>query len=346
MGCERRLRGVEIAARRGREQECGSERVGREGIHACSDSTEGARRGSSAYTAAQVPTRILRTLAVALVWAPALAYAQDPMDCHTDPRAPLEVSPASGAPNASLDAPILVRYGAGYFGPDGPGDPPSTLFQLVQCGVCGSPCDVGSGTAVPGLVQTQGDDLIFLPDGGLTGFTQYAGHASGVDAELDFTFCSGGGRDTQPPTGAALSEPSSVQVGSMSCLADGGYRIQVYFPPASDDGPPGSIEYLLFQTRGSGIDAPTLVNRVRNFQTDRITMAYLLPNAEAGTPICLQVVTVDGAGHATVPEGDRCFDPVGRVTFQGCSVTPGAGHGLTVLGLGWIVAMIARRRRR
>lgn len=285
--------------------------------------------------------------ALALTAMPIVASAQTPEDCHTDPRGPLEVSPASGAPNASLDAPVLVRYGAGYFGPDGPGDPPSTLFQLVECGVCGSPCDLSSGMGVPGLVQTQGDFLLFLPDGGLSPSTQYAGHATGVDAELEFTFCSSGaGRDTMPPTAAIMGEPSSVEVGSVTCLPDGGYRVQVYFPPATDDGPPGSIEYLLFQTRGDGIDAPVLVDRYRNFQTDRITMSFLLSHEGARTPICLQVVTIDGNGHATVPEGDRCFDPVGHVTFQGCAAIPG-GRASAMIGLVGIAALaLARRRRR
>lgn len=287
---------------------------------------------------------LARTLAIALLLAaPAAAHAQDPEDCRTDPRAPLEVSPASGAGGASLDAPVLVRYGAGYFDPiTGPGDPPSTLFDLVECGDCGAVCDVTSGTPVSGLVQTQGDELIFLPDGGLTAFTQYAGRAIGVDGELEFSFCTGGGRDTMAPGRAVMGEPSSARVGGMSCLPDGGYRIQVYFPPATDDGPPGSIEYLLFQTRGRGIDAPTLVDRVRNFQTDRITMSFLLSNEAANAPICMQVVTVDGNGHATVPDGDRCFDPVGHVTFQGCSASP---RGTAWPALLVVLAALVRRRR-
>lgn len=291
--------------------------------------------------------RLAGWLSLALALAvPAPVRAQDPEECRTDPRAPLEVSPASGAPNASLDAPVLVRYGAGYFDPiTGPGDPPSTLFRLVSCGPCPSTCDLASGAAVPGLVQTQGDDLIFLPDGGLDAFTQYVGHAIGVDGELDFSFCSGAGRDSAAPTGAAMTEPTSARIGGMSCLAEGGYRIQVYFPPATDDGPPGSIEYLLFQTRGRGIDAPTLVDRVRNFQTDRITMSFLLSNEAVGTPICMQVVTVDGAGHATVPEGDRCFDPVGHVTFQGCSASPGRGPS-AVLALLALTGLVVVRQRR
>lgn len=277
---------------------------------------------------------------------PVGAVAQTHEDCLTTVFGPLEVSPASGAPNASLDAPILVRYARGYFGPSGPPDPPSTLFRLVSCGGCGSPCDLSSGVAVPGLVQTQGDDLLFLPDRGLTPLTQYAGEAIGMDGPpLDFSFCTASGHDTQAPTPASMGEPTSTQVGTLSCLPDGGYRIGVYFAPSSDDGPPGSIEYLLFETRGAGIDAPLLVDRVRNFQTDRITMSFLLSHAEATTPVCLQVVTIDGAGHASVPAGDRCFDPVGHVTFQGCATSPGGGTS-GPLGLVLLAALALARRRR
>ncbi len=269
------------------------------------------------------------------------------MDCRTDPRGPIEVSPASGANAASLDAPVLVRYGAGYFGPDGPGDPPSTLFQLVTCGDCSTSCDVTTGTAVPGLVQTAGDDLLFLPDGGFSAQTRYAGHVTGIDNELDFNFCTGSRPDTAPPSAAIMGEPTSAHIGAVACLPSGGYRIQVYFPPASDDGPPGSIEYLLFQTRGHDISAPVLVDRVRNFQTDRITMSFLIADADVGAPICLQVVTVDGDGHATVPVGDRCFDPVGHVTFQGCATSPSRrGNGLLGLASIGALVLVARRRKR
>lgn len=286
-------------------------------------------------------------VALALV-APAKICAQTPEDCRTEARAPLFVFPASGAPNASIDAPVVVRYGAGYFDPiTGPGDPPSTLFQLVSCGFCGSPCDLTTGTPVPGLVQTQGDDLIFLPDGGFATSTQYAGEAMGIDGVLDFSFCTGTQGDSSPPTGVALTDdPSSTQVGPLTCLPDGGYRVGVYFPPATDDGPPGSIEYLLFETRGAGIDAPVLVDRYRNFQTDRITMSFLLSHEAASELVCLQVVTVDGAGHATVPDGDRCFDPTGRTTFQGCAASPShRGSGVLGLGLGITMLWLARRRR-
>ena len=271
------------------------------------------------------------------------ASAQTVQDCHVDRRVPLTVSPASGAPNTSLNAPVLVRYAAGYFGPDGPGEPPSTLFRMVACARCGSPCDLTTGMQVPGLVQTQGDVLVFQPDGGLLSpSTQYVGRALGADGQLDFRFCTGSGRDTQPPSAAGIGTPTSTHVSGLSCLADG-YRIAVYFTPSTDDGPPGSIEYLLFETRGEGIDAPVLVDRVRNFSAERITMSFLLASAGAATPVCLQVVTVDGAGHASVPEGDRCFDPIGRTTFQGCAA---GGRGSLAMAGAFVVAALALARRR
>jgi hypothetical protein len=286
-----------------------------------------------------------RWLLVTLVVAtPLVAHAQGTTsDCHVDPMAPLTVSPSNSATNTSLNAPVIVRYGPGYFDPQiGPGDAPSTLFRMVACGnSCASVCDVTGGTEVPGLVQTQGDDLIFVPDSELSPMTLYAGHATGLDGELDFQFCTGTSRDTQPPSAVAIASVSSTPV-SVSCLASG-YRIGVTVPSATDDGPLGSIEYLLFQTRGYGVDAPMLVDRFRNVRADRITLAFLLPSEASRTPICLQVVTVDGAGHASIPNGERCFDPVGRTTFQGCAV--GGRSSALAVAVGICLALCRRRRR-
>src|SRR5690349_7493105 len=84
---------------------------------------------------------------------PLAASAQD-RDCVMDPRAPVEVTPASGGGELiPFDSAVSVRYGAGYFGPDGPGDPPSSLFTLVSCGRCGVSCSVDEEEPIPGLVQ-------------------------------------------------------------------------------------------------------------------------------------------------------------------------------------------------
>jgi MYXO-CTERM domain-containing protein len=294
---------------------------------------------------------VLALTAIALVASPAFsASAQE--DCMTEPRAPIEVTPASGGGQpVPFDSTVSVRYAAGYFGPDGPGDPPSSLFTLVACGRCGVACSVDDEPPIPGLVQTQGDVLVFLPDGGLAPNTQYRGRATGVDDILPFDFCTSSasidslGLPVIGTFGAPTSTPVAPNV--LSCLPDGGYRIAVFFEPATYDGPRGSIEYLLFQTRGTGVDEPRLVDRLRNFSGDRITMTFLLSPAEARTPVCYQVVVLDGLGHATLPVGDGCIDPLARVTFQGaCSASPGRSTPGGAAVLLSIVALALVRRRR
>jgi len=304
---------------------------------------EAAAQAPSAYTPNVEGTLRSVLVAVVLVIA-ASAHAQTTTsDCHTDPMAPLTVSPSSGAHNTPPNAPVVVQYAAGYFDPmTGPGDPPSSLFRLVSCGNnCASICDVTAGDEVPGLVQTQGDDLIFVPDADFPPDTLYVGRATGVDGMLDFNFCTGSTPDTMAPSVVSISSVSSTHVSGLSCLDDG-YRIGVNVPTATDDGPPGSIEYLLFETRGEGIDEPTLVDRFRP-SSARVTLAFLLPTEAAQTPICLQVVTVDGLGHAAMPSDEHCFDPVGRTTFQGCAAG-GRGGSAVAAALAIVVISLVRRR--
>ncbi len=279
------------------------------------------------------------------------ASAQD-RDCLSEPRAPIEVTPASGGGEAvPFDAPVSVRYGAGYFGPDGPGDAPSSLFTLVSCGPCGTFCSVDDEAPVPGLVQTHGDVLVFLPDGGFDRNAQYRGRATGVDDFLLFDFCTNSlsSADLAMPVVGGFATPTSTQVGAnvLSCLPDGGYRIGVFFTPATYDGPRGSIEYLLYQTRGEGVDEPRLVDRIRNFPGDRITMTFLLTPAEARTPVCYQIVVLDGLGRATLPQGDACIDPLAQVSFQGaCTASPGRSSGGAAAALVAGLALLLVRRRR
>jgi hypothetical protein len=302
-----------------------------------------------------VPARFaLRSLLVLVLALAARHAAAQDHDCVSEPRAPIEVTPASGASAIPVDAPVMVRYSAGYFGPDGPGDPPSSLFTLVACsGGCGHTCSVDDETPISGLVQTQGDFLVFLPDTDLAPGTQYSGRATGVDDILPFAFCTGSGTSSAlgMPVIGAFSGPRSTPVGAnvLSCLPDGGYRIAIVFQPAAYDGPRGSVEYLLFQTRGVGVDEPRLVARQRNFSGDQITMTFLLGPGEARTPVCYQVVVLDGLGGATLPVGDACIDPLARVTFQGaCSASLGRGAGSSGALLGFLlvgVCLLARRRR-
>lgn len=282
---------------------------------------------------------------VALVLGAGSARAQE---CPEPPlRGPMTVTPSDGAPGVTLDAPVFVDYAEGYFGPDGPGEDPTTLITLEQCGACTAFCSPGSGTPVTGLVQVHGDRLYFVPDVPLAENTQYLGTATGIETSLDFSFCTGRGFDSEPPVLDGAPRPSSTRVGPQCNLPDGGYRLAVSFAPATDDGPPGSIEYLLYLSRGDSVDAPVVVSRARNYASADITLGVLLSPEATRTPICLTLAASDGVGNVTVADQSQCFDPITRTTFSGaCNAQPGRPRGWGVLGLVGLVGLLLSMRRR
>ncbi len=264
--------------------------------------------------------------------------------------APLEVTPSAGANGVTTDAWVMVRYSPGYFGPEGPGEDPRSLVRLVRCGECASDCGP-SAEPVPGEIQVLGDDLYFVPDAPLGARTRYAGEATGLDGAIDFSFCTGNNVDDGPPAFGQSVRTDSVEVAASCELPDGGYRIGVYTQPAADDGPGGSLEYLLFLTRAERLEAPVLVDRVRNFSAGEITMRLFLDREQAATPVCLQLGVLDGVGNLTMAEEETCFDPVSKVTFQGCAAGPSSARGvgwrswLAAVGLGAVALGRVRRRR-
>jgi hypothetical protein len=272
-------------------------------------------------------------------------------------RKPEEVTPADSARQVSIDAPIRVRYSRGYF--EGPDDP-ATLITVLRCADdgCGVGCryeDEVDGEFVPGRVQVLGDNLFFHPDGGWEPGQAYAGIARGQDGDLPFGFCTGTTTDGTPPELRGLEDVTSTPVPPRCDAPEGGYRIATFFAPADDAGaPPASIEYLLFQTRGAGIEGPVLRSTIRNFATAMHTMAFVLPPSEAGEPICVRVAAVDGRGNIdwsdSNPEVD-CIDPVqGNFFAPMCAASaPGAprrGAGALTLAVAAVALGIARLRRR
>ncbi len=259
---------------------------------------------------------------VALGTGPSVGAAQ----CPAPPLAPVEVTPAVGAQGVTIDAWVMVRYGEGYFGPEGPGDDPETLVSLERCGECGSRCDVG--VPVPGRVEVLGDDLFYVPDGPLGARTQYRGVANGFEGSLDFSFCTGDERDVGAPEFSQAVRFDPIESDDPCEVPGGGYRVGIYAPPANDDGPGGSLEYLLFLTRATGLDAPVLVDRVRNFSAGEITMYLFLDRERAASSVCVRLGVIDGVGNVTMGDEESCFDPVSRIAFQGCAVS---GPGLRTL---------------
>lgn len=261
------------------------------------------------------------------------------------------MTPSDSAPAVTLDAPIYVEYSPGYFGPDGPGDDPTTLIRLEACGACGTECF--PGTPVSGLVQVHGDRLYFLPDEPLREGTQYRGHANGLEVELDFGFCTGRSFDRSPPRLGGSLRSSSTRVDAQCDLPDGGYRLAISFAPATDDGPPGSIEYLLYLSRGAGIDAPRVVARTRNYASEEITLGVLITPEDARTPICLTLAATDGVGNSVVSDEPQCFDPITRTVFSGACSASAANVSIRSSARPWwpglwtmaVLGLMARRRR-
>lgn len=270
---------------------------------------------------------------------PATATAQE--ECDPDLfRGPRVVTPSDSARDVTLDAIVEVEFSDGYF--DEPGVDPATAVTLGE--------DDG-GAAVPGRTQVIRDTLFFVPDAPLSPSTFYSGRARGLDGDLEFAFETGTvARDTTPPVLGEIDGASSSEV-EPSCEApDGGFRIDVSFRPATDDGPAGSIEYLLFLTRGPMVDAPQLRATARNFATELVTMAFVLSPDEAVAPVCVAVHAVDGLGNVDDDGQSRCFDPVQGNYFEPlCSVTPGlpaASRRGPWLALLLALGLVARRLRR
>lgn len=274
-------------------------------------------------------------------------------------REPEEVTPADMARQVSLDAPVRVQYTPGYFGPDGPGDAPTALIQMFRCpnDGCGIGCrtdDTSPDLFVPGRVQVLGDNLFFFPDAEWEPGQAYAGIARGRDSNLEFGFCAGTARDGTPPELGGLDSVTSTPATPRCDAPEGGYRIAAFFPPADDaGGPPASIEYLLFQTRGVGIEEPVLRSVIRNFATEMHTMAFVLPPDQAGEAICVRVAAVDGNGNIDWSDANGdvdCVDPVQGNFFQSlCSVSRAGAGRAPVAGLSLFaaaaLALSVRRRR-
>lgn len=270
-------------------------------------------------------------------------------DCEPSSWAPLEVTPSVGAPNVTTDAFVQVHFTPGYFGPLGPGGEPTGMIHLNYCGACGMSCVPGTTTPVAGHAEVLGDELFFVPDLPLVAGGQYEGRVTGRDGSIAFRFCASRWSDSGPPRFDGVVRVTSEPVEPSCDLPDGGYRAGVFVRPATDDGPGGSIEYLLFLTRAEGLTAPVLVDRVRNFASDEITLRAFITEDQASSFVCVRAAVVDGVGHVAMDPEEHCFDPIAKLAFQGCSVSAPGGRGapLTLLALSaaLVLALVLRRRR-
>ncbi|MEO0326011.1 MAG: hypothetical protein AAF447_23880, partial [Myxococcota bacterium] len=210
----------------------------------------------------------------------------------------------------------------------------------------------GAGTA-----QTTRNELLFVPEFGFLPERVYAGAAFAPTGfgELRLAFETGPGPDLTPPTLRAEDvEPSGTPADFECGDLQSGIRIDVRVRPVVPDlldptdplrrtEPATSVEYLLFQTRGPGLEAPTLRARGRGIgATTEVTLAFGLSSEDAATPICVAVQAVDGQGAASQPTDDVCFEPLSGNFFEGfCAAGAGPGGAWPALFAG---LLLCRRR--
>lgn len=258
--------------------------------------------------------------------------------------APVAVFPALGSDGVARDA--LVRA---VFAPDfldgvsaAGGD---VRISLSRC----DDDDCEATTPVAGHAVVLLDSLVFDADRDLEASTAYVGEASGEDGALQFGFRTGDRRDSAPPV---LGRNTSIDSGAFrgACDGEAGVRVEVTTDPAADDGPHADMEYLLYMTRGPTVTAPVLVSRRRAEAGGfPVSLAVVLDDAQAASPVCFALQVVDGAGRLGA-EGDLlCIDPRERGAFAGiCAVAgsparPGGG-GFVIAWCALALAILARRR--
>ncbi len=280
-----------------------------------------------------------------------------PMPGEPEPRA---VTPATGARSVPTNARLRVEYSADI----GPVAVPGALLELFLCppettlaAADVTTCTEPVSTREEGEAQTTRNELLFEPARGFLAERVYTGLAFAPTGfgELRVAFETGPGPDMTAPILRARDVVPSGTPADFECgELRSGIRIDVRVRPALLDPldatdpdrrtePATSIEYLLFQTRGPGLDAPTLRARGRGISaTTDVTLAFGLRSEDASTPICVTVQAVDGQGAASLPMDDVCFEPLTGNFFEGLCAAGGAPVGA------WpaLVALVLRRRRR
>lgn len=270
----------------------------------------------------------------------------------------IDVKPAHGASGVARDAPVVVRYlsEAALDALEASLADDETLVSLLrEPDTEGDPREVVAGS----VHAIDSRTIAFVPDRRLDAETRYypvvakPGFDAPAFAELRLE--TGSELDAEPPSlsvgpdGIALS---SEPIGPGCEGPPGGLRIGVSFPPASDDGDEGSIEYFLYLTRGFGVHGPELRARARDHD-GTVRMSLFLTQQQSRERACVAVRAVDGVGKPAANEPELCFDPIEGSHFEDCTAEAaiGATHAgprartSLAFGAGWLALVAVRRRR-
>lgn len=309
-------------------------------------------RGYTAHVPRQ--TWLVLSLGIGAALAPTQVHAQadggtaaDGGTCRGDDvgATPLAIFPAVGSEGVALNAQVRAVFPPGLLeGADVSGG--DANLSLARCD--DEACE--TTTPVPGHAVVLNDSLVFDADHDLEADTTYEGEAVGEDGNLLFWFRTGMARDKEAPV---LSRNVSIRSKSFrgACRGESGVRVEVTTDPAVDDGADGDLEYLLFLTRGPTVTAPTLVSRHRADPGGYpVSLAVLLDEGQAVSPVCFSLEVVDGAGRLGA-EGDLlCIDPRERAVFDGICAVSATHAGTSRTGgyaLAWValaLTVLARRR--
>lgn len=289
-----------------------------------------------------------------------LALAQEPAcdEGSLHDTLDVDVKPAHGATGVVRDAPVLVRYLS-------TNDLDALESQLAEgealVTLLREPSDATAPReVVAGSVHRVDDRTVaFVPDRRLDAETRYypliAKPGFDAPAFAELRFDAGSELDAEPPSfpigadGIALaSEPLPPECAG----AAGALRVGVSFPPATDDGDEGSIEYFLYLTRGVDVDGPELRARARDHD-GTVRMSLLLTSAQAQERACLAVRAVDGVGKPAEETPELCFDPIEGSHFEACTARAAIGAtetgprsgGILLFCVAALVGLACSRRR-
>lgn len=272
-------------------------------------------------------------------------------------RGPIEITPAFGSRAVAQNAVVRVLYSQGFFATPGARTPEES-FRLLQCN--DGPSCLTSGREVSGTVSLARDTLVFVPDALLEDGVQYLALAAGIDQsfEAEFRVLPAGGAssvDLESPVFGPVTSFTATSLGPSCEAPDGGFRVDVSIQPAVNELAGADVEYLLFLTRGAGIEAPELRARARGVPSE-VVMAFVLSPEESTATICFTVQAIDGAGNIGELSAPVCEDPVQGNFFEPlCNANPdtlGRREGMGVRGwgggavLGGLLLFALKRSRR